>query len=94
MESQVVTRPVVVTKYIGPTDHRGSRVRATGPAGQSVVVSWDHRINAEGNHAAAAAALADKVWGFKTGELTMVGCSIADGRHAFALLLPTDNRPR
>lgn len=49
----------IVTKFIGPTNSRGSRVKATAAAG-SVTLSWDYSLNHEANHDAAAKALADK----------------------------------
>lgn len=52
----------IVTRFIGPTNHRGARVIAKAEAGR-VTVSWDHAIGVEANHAAAAKALADK-WGW------------------------------
>ncbi len=50
----------IVTKFIGPTNVRGSRVKATAAAG-SVILQWDHSLNSEDNHAAAAKALANKM---------------------------------
>lgn len=54
----------IKTKFIGPTNHRGSRVKASvmynwgdGSRG-SLTVNWDHSKNSEDNHAAAAEALA------------------------------------
>ena len=53
----------IVTKYHGPGNVRGSRIKATAAAG-SVTVHYDHALNIEQNHAAAAAALANKYgWG-------------------------------
>ena len=49
----------IVTKYIGPTNVRGSRVKATAQAG-SVTLGWDDSMNPDGNHKAAARALAQK----------------------------------
>lgn len=49
----------IVTKYLSPANYRGARVKATAEAG-SVTLSWDHRLNSERNHLAAARALADK----------------------------------
>ena len=49
----------IVTKYLGPTDHRGSRVKATAQVG-SLTLSWDYALNSDGNHRAAALALANK----------------------------------
>jgi hypothetical protein len=46
---------VCQTKYLGPTDHRGSRVRARHvTTRKSVTIPWDHALNAFENHAEAA----------------------------------------
>ena len=50
-------RQAIVTKYIGPTTSRGSRVKAAAYAG-SITVPWDHALSPEGNHTEAAKALA------------------------------------
>lgn len=43
----------ITTKYLGPTDTKGGRIVARhGPS--KISVPWDHSINAEGNHIAAA----------------------------------------
>ncbi len=56
-------RQAIVTKWLGPTNARPSRVKATASAG-SVTVSWDWGLGVDGNHAAAAAALVVKLgWG-------------------------------
>jgi hypothetical protein len=49
----------IVTKFIGPTNTRGSRIKATAAAG-SVTVAYEHALNIEANHARAAEALANK----------------------------------
>jgi hypothetical protein len=49
----------IVTKYLGPTNVRGARIKATADAG-SITLSWDHALNPERNHRAAAMALAEK----------------------------------
>lgn len=49
----------IVTKYIGPTNFRPGRIKATAAAG-SVTVEWDHALNIDNNHARAAEALARK----------------------------------
>lgn len=49
----------IQTRYIGPTNYRGSRVKATAEAG-SVTLSWDNALNATDNHRIAAETLADK----------------------------------
>lgn len=53
-------RQAIVTRYLGPTDHRGARVKATAAAG-SVTIPWDHALNVDENHDAAACALAHKL---------------------------------
>jgi len=78
----------IQTKYLGPTNHRGSRVKATCAAG-SVIVSWDYSLpnNIEENHRAAAYFLAVnklkwdpwlKFANFETGQL-------ADGSYVHVL---------
>lgn len=54
-----MTYQAISTKFLGPTNYRGSRVRAVAQAG-SVVVQWDHALNSEQNHDAAAKTLAEK----------------------------------
>ncbi len=49
----------ITTKYIGPTNVKGSRVKATAAAG-SVTLHWDDSLNPDNNHTAAALALANK----------------------------------
>lgn len=39
----------IITKYLGPTNSRGSRVKATSYSG-SVTIPWDHALDAEQNH--------------------------------------------
>jgi hypothetical protein len=57
----LITGPVIVTRYLGPTNHLGSRVVATHRRDSETtyrkVVSWDHALSAEQNHRAAADAL-------------------------------------
>ncbi len=53
----------ITTKHLAPTNHRGSRVKASAQAG-SLTIGWDYAGNAEENHRAAALALAAKLgWG-------------------------------
>lgn len=44
----------IVTKFIGPTNSRGSRVKATTPGGHSITLNWDHALNSGENHNRAA----------------------------------------
>jgi hypothetical protein len=68
------TRFALTTKTQAPTDTKGTRIKASSPAG-STIIAYDYALSAGNNHAAAAKALADKLeW---DGE--MVGGSIGDG---------------
>ena len=49
----------IVTKYFGPGNVRGSRIKATAQAG-SVSLPWDGALNDDTNHARAAVALLEK----------------------------------
>lgn len=52
---------LIQTKFIGPTNTKGSRVRASDGEGNRVVISWDHRQSPEENHRDAAVTLAHKM---------------------------------
>lgn len=60
----LLTGPVIITRYLGPTDHRSSRVKATHKRDSEItwqaVVSWDHALDSEANHEAAAQQLLAK----------------------------------
>jgi hypothetical protein len=43
----------ITTKFLGPTNSRGARVKVTAERG-SITVSWDHALGAPENHRAAA----------------------------------------
>ncbi|WP_059491413.1 hypothetical protein [Burkholderia ubonensis] len=59
----------IVTKYLGPTDTRGARIKASCDAG-SVAIPFDHALGQEERHAAAAMALARKLgWTRDAGHL-------------------------
>jgi hypothetical protein len=48
----------ITTKYFGPTNARGSRIKATAERG-SITVPYDHSLTNQANHVAAAQALVD-----------------------------------
>lgn len=59
-------RQAITTKFLGPTNHRAARIKASAQAG-NVTVAWDHALGAAENHCEAAKALAlsygwDGVW--------------------------------
>lgn len=71
-------RQAIVTKYMGPTNYRGARIKATAAAG-SMTVNWDYRFEPDTNHSIAALAFARK---FGWPE-TYIGGQMADGRYCF-----------
>ena len=50
----------ITTRYLGPTNHRGSRILATCSAGR-LTHDWNHALNTEDNHREAAQALIAKL---------------------------------
>lgn len=61
----------IQTKYLGPTNFRGSRIKVTCAA-RSITVDWNHSLNSEENHINAAKDLIAKLnWkgNIATGQL-------------------------
>jgi hypothetical protein len=58
-QRDIYARQAIQTKYIGPTNVKGSRCKAWAQAG-SVLLAWDDALNSEQNHVRAAEALAAK----------------------------------
>ena len=73
-------RQAIRTRYFGPTNYRGSRIKASCEAGQ-VTVPYDQGINLSENHIAAADALLAKLgWNERSSiESGMLGNM--DGAH-------------
>ena len=64
--AQTIARGFAIkTKFLGPTNHRASRVCATYKRDSEqtyrATVEWDHSIDAEQNHARAAQTLINKL---------------------------------
>lgn len=56
-------RQCIQTKFIGPTNTKGSRIKAFNDFGsdqRSITISYDHSINSDQNHVEAARALLAK----------------------------------
>ena len=71
----------ILTKFIGPTNFRGSRVKAFTSSGHRIIVPWDHALGVEENHDAAAIALCRKMeW---CGKLVRGGTDVG---YAYAFL--------
>ena len=70
----------ITTKYMGPTNHRPSRIKATSCGGKTITNAYDGELSTEANHQAAAISLLDSIgW-----RQEMVGGTLsADGRMAW-----------
>jgi hypothetical protein len=74
----------IVTKYLGPTNSRGARIKASAWGG-SKTYGYEHGLNIERNHAAAAEAFAkhmqwDGVW-FQGGSPDTTGYCFVNCGH-------------
>ena len=54
------TTQAIETRYLGPTNNRGGRIKATAWGG-SITVGYDHALNTDDAHRAAANALIAKM---------------------------------
>ncbi len=69
---KVTTAPACETKYLGPTDSRGARVKATHfNTRRTITRPWDHGLDANPNHAIVAAEL--------LGSTDLLCCSVDGG---------------
>lgn len=72
----------IITRYHGPTNTRGSRISARAEAGRTSV-AYDHALNIDGNHRAAAQALMAKLgWEHDIASGTLPG---GDGCHVLLM---------
>jgi len=78
----------ITTKYLGPTDHKGSRVRASfgeRGSGMSVTVNWADELTVSENHRQAAEALRDRMvsagrWGGWQANCYLIMADIPGGQ--------------
>jgi len=68
------------TKYLGPTDTRGSRIKAYTASGHSVTVPFDHALSCLDRHAVAAKALIETKLKYAPEHGTMAYGDSADGK--------------
>ncbi len=80
----------IVTKFLGPTNHRGSRVKATlsGEKSVSVTMPWCSGLNSDRNHAHAAEKLAEQLGWDQKPSAHLVGGWM---QHGAVFLLRYDN---
>ena len=51
----------ITTRYLVPSNFKGSRIKAFNADKKAATLSYDHALNSEENHAKAARALCDKM---------------------------------
>lgn len=69
------TFQAIETHFVGPTNHRGSRIIATSASGHKLTYHWEYSLGIDANHYAAAQALCNQLdWGtIKAGGTTKRG---------------------
>ncbi len=74
----------IVTKYIGPTNLKGTRIRVKCQA-KSVLIPWNHALGIEDNHTLAAQTVAESLGWLE--KRALAGGALPDGSgYAFVLL--------
>lgn len=68
------------TKYIGPSNTRGARIKAYASDGRSVTVGYDHALDSDKAHFQAARAFADKHLKYTPDMSRMAYGDSADGK--------------
>lgn len=72
----------IVTKYFGPTNSRGSRIKAQCDAG-SITIAYPSELSGMDCHAAAAKALVDKLGWNDANYGGLLGGQLPNGDYAF-----------
>jgi hypothetical protein len=75
----------IITRYLGPTNHRGSRIKATAWRA-SVTIPYPDELNSDRAHRAAAEALCDKLAHGDGAWLIIAGADLPAGNgYAFII---------
>jgi hypothetical protein len=75
-----ITTQAIETRYLGPTNTKSGRIKATAWGG-SITVGYNHALDGQGNHKAAADALIAKMgW---NGTYAQGGNAKGDGGYYF-----------
>jgi hypothetical protein len=79
----------IVTKYHGPTNYKDSRISARADAGR-IVRPYDHALNPDENHKAAAQALAERLgWTTDKGYPALAGGALP-GNAGYCFVMPRE----
>lgn len=76
-------RQAIETKYLGPTNTKGTRIKATCNA-KSIIISWDYSLDPEENHLKAAQALLNDLGWDK--ECNLVSGSIKSNKKGYVFV--------
>lgn len=71
----------IQTKYLGPTNHRGARLKASCQA-RTIVVGWDYALGITDNHEHAAMELAQRLGWTANTDSRWVSGALKDGSYA------------
>jgi hypothetical protein len=77
----------IITKYFGPTNSRGSRIKATAAAG-SITISYPYDLSGQACHRAAADALVKKMGWDDPHYGGLLGGQLPNGDYAFVFNSP------
>jgi len=83
-------RQAITTKFMGPTDFHGSRVKAYAQAG-TVTLEWKSELDADDNHRAAAHTLANRFNWLDDGSRLVGGGLAHQNNHAVAWVMVGKN---
>jgi len=72
----------ILTRYLGPTNSRGARIKATCAAG-SITISYPHDLSGQAVHRKAAEALVSKLDWTHSNYGTLLGGQLDSGDYAF-----------
>lgn len=75
-------RQAILTKYIGPTNHRPGRIKAWCDSG-SLTIEWDHSMSVAANHGRVASELAKRLEGPYTNILRVPMPDTSKAHYAF-----------
>ena len=75
----------IITRYLGPTNFRGSRIVADAGKGARLTMPYDHALNTNENHAEAAKALCLKMGWEKVQAIHTGGHESGDYVHVLSL---------
>ena len=72
----------IQTKYLGPTNSRGARIKATCAAG-SATISYPHELSGQASHRKAAEALVNKLGWVDPYYGGLLGGQLSNGDYCF-----------